>query len=85
VEWLALHVVLPLLGLAMLLALVRLIEGPSVADRVVALDLVATISVAMLGAIAIAYDESILLQPALIVALAAFLGTIAFAFYMQAE
>jgi multicomponent Na+:H+ antiporter subunit F len=85
VTWLALHVVLPLLALAMLLALVRIIEGPTVADRVVALDLIATIAVAMLGAIAIAYYEPILLQPALIVALAAFLGTIAFAFYMQAE
>ena len=84
-SWLALYVVLPLLAVAMLLALVRLVRGPSVPDRVVSVDLVTTCAVAMLGAMAIAYDEPILLQPALIVALAAFLGTIAFAFYIEAE
>lgn len=84
-NWLALYVVLPLLAVAMGLALVRLVRGPSVPDRVVSLDLVTTTAVAMLGAMAIAYDEPILLQPALVVALAAFLGTIAFAFYIEAE
>lgn len=75
-------VVLALLGFGILLAVVRLLRGPTLPDRVVAIDLIATQAVAMLASSAIAFDEPALLQPALVLTLIAFVGTVAFARYV---
>lgn len=75
-------IVLVLLTGGILLAVVRLLKGPTLPDRVVAIDLIATQSVAMLASAAIAFDEPALLQPALVLTLIAFVGTIAFARYV---
>jgi multicomponent Na+:H+ antiporter subunit F len=79
----AVDVVLVTLALAVLVAVVRLVKGPTLPDRVVALDLVASLSVAILAVAAMAFDEANLLQPALVVALVSFLGTVAFAQYLE--
>jgi multicomponent Na+:H+ antiporter subunit F len=75
-------IVLVLLAGGVLLAVVRLLRGPTLPDRVVAIDLLATQAVAMLAAAAIAFDEPALLQPALVLTLIAFVGTVAFARYI---
>jgi multicomponent Na+:H+ antiporter subunit F len=75
-------VVLVLLAGGILLAVVRLLMGPTLPDRVVAIDLIATQSVAMLASAAIAFNEPALLQPALVLTLIAFVGTVAFARYV---
>lgn len=75
-------IVLVLLTAGILLAVVRLLKGPTLPDRVVAIDLIATQSVAMLASAAIAFDEPALLQPALVLTLIAFVGTVAFARYV---
>lgn len=74
--------VLALLAAGILLAVVRLLKGPTLPDRVVAIDLIATQAVAMLAAAAIAFEEPALLQPALVLTLIAFVGTVAFARYV---
>lgn len=74
---------LPVLGLAVVLAFVRLVRGPSLPDRVVALDLIGTLSIGVIVVYAIAQDEPIFLDVAIVLALISFLGTIAFAFYVQ--
>ena len=76
-------VILPVLMLAILLTLIRLIKGPTLSDRVVALDLMTTLGIGVIAAYAIAYNEPIFLDVALIVALVSFLGTIAFAYYVE--
>lgn len=75
-------IVLVLLAGGILVAVVRLLKGPTLPDRVVAIDLIATQSVAMLASAAIAFNEPALLQPALVLTLIAFVGTIAFARYV---
>lgn len=77
--WLALAVV----GLAMFLTFVRLVRGPTLPDRVVALDLMAVLTVGMIAAYEIAMDQPILLDTATVLALVAFLGTVAFARYLE--
>lgn len=79
----AVEVVLAVLAVGVLLAVVRLVKGPTLPDRVVAIDLFASLAVAILATSAIAFDEPNLLQPALVLALVAFLGTIAFARYVE--
>ena len=75
--------VLAIIVLAMLVALARLVIGPTLPDRVVALDVVANLAVGVIAASAVAFDEPALLQPALVVALIAFVGTVAFARYLE--
>jgi multicomponent Na+:H+ antiporter subunit F len=70
-------------GLSMFLAFARLARGPSLPDRVVALDLIGTLAVGVIAAYDILTEEPILLDAATVVALVAFLGTIAFARYVQ--
>ena len=68
---------------AMLLALLRLVRGPSLPDRVVALDLFAMISVGFITALAVATDQPLYIDEAIVLALIAFLGTVAFAYFIE--
>lgn len=78
----ALQPILVALGLAVALALFRLVRGPSVADRVVALDLISLLAVGLIAAHAVAYQEPVLLDVALVIALVTFLATVSFARYI---
>lgn len=72
-----------MLCLAMLLAFVRLTIGPTVADRVVALDLLAIISVGMIIVYDVATSLPVFLDAAIVLALVGFAATIAFAKYLE--
>ena len=79
---LATRVALAMIGLAMFLTFIRLVRGPTLPDRVVALDLMGVLAVGMLAAYAVATDQPGLLDPAAVLALVGFLGTVAFARYL---
>jgi multicomponent Na+:H+ antiporter subunit F len=79
----AVTLALGMAGLAMVLAFVRLVRGPSLPDRVVALDLIGTLAVGVIAAYDILTEQPILLDAATVVALVAFLGTVAFARYIE--
>jgi multicomponent Na+:H+ antiporter subunit F len=79
----AVDVALAVLAVGILMAVVRLVKGPTLPDRVVAVDLIANQAVAVLGLLAIRFDQPTLLQPALVLALVAFVGTVAFAHYIE--
>lgn len=70
---------LALLLLAVALASLRLARGPSLADRVVALDVIAALAVALLALAAVRQRLPVLLDAALLVSLVSFVGTVAFA------
>lgn len=65
------------------LAFVRLARGPSLPDRVVALDLLAAVGVAMCGLAAIAYRLAVFLDVAMLLAVISFVGTVAFTRYLE--
>lgn len=67
------------LGVALAITFVRLILGPSLPDRVVALDLTAAIAVGLIVVDSIITGESAALDVAVIIALIAFVSTLAFA------
>lgn len=76
-------IALALLSSALFVAFFRLARGPSLPDRVVALDLISTISVAIIAVYTIITDKPVLLDVAIVLALIAFLGTVAFARYLE--
>ena len=71
--------------LSIILATVRLIRGPSLSDRVVALDLISILLVAFLVVFAFASSVQAYLDAALALALVGFLGTVAFARLINQE
>ncbi len=71
------------IGIAALLAVLRLVRGPDLANRVVALDLLSVLGVGFAAAAAVLYEDAVYLDVALILALIAFLGTVAFARYAE--
>lgn len=70
-----------LLLAAMALAFVRIAIGPTFADRVVGIDLLTILLVAVCAVYAIKVDEPAFLDIAISLALVAFLGTVALARY----
>ncbi|MDZ7343053.1 MAG: cation:proton antiporter [candidate division KSB1 bacterium] len=74
---------MPLLTLAVVFAFIRLVQGPGLPDRVVALDLIFTIGIGVIAVYAISTNQPAFLDVAIIAALIAFLGTIAFAYYLE--
>lgn len=80
---LLLIITLALFGAALLTTVWRLLIGPSLPDRVVALDLLGILLVGLICVIAIISDQIALLSVALIAALILFMGTAAFAIYLE--
>jgi multicomponent Na+:H+ antiporter subunit F len=68
---------------ALAFAVVRLVRGPTLEDRVVALDLVSMLLVAFLTLFALAVDQPAFLDAAVALALVAFLATVAFARFIE--
>lgn len=75
--------IMPALGLAIVLAFIRLLAGPSLPDRVVALDLITTIGIGIIAAYGVGAEQPVYLDVAIVVALISFVGTIAFAAYVE--
>jgi multicomponent Na+:H+ antiporter subunit F len=72
-----------LLVTAMLLAVLRLVRGPSLPMRVVALDLLSSLSVGFIAAYTVVTDKALFLDVALVLSLISFLGTVALAYYIE--
>jgi len=74
---------LSIITFSILLVLIRIAKGPSLPDRVVALDLITTTSVAFLAIYSIITNTTFFLDVGLIVGLVTFLGTVGFAYSLQ--
>lgn len=72
-----------LVGAAFVLVFVRLVRGPSLADRVVALDMVAFLAVGAIALWTLVTGVAAYLDAALVLALIAFVATVAFGRYIE--
>lgn len=68
---------------ALFVSLIRVVRGPSLPDRVVAVDLIGVSSVCLMLLEAAANKESAFLDAAVVISLLSFLGTIAYARYAE--
>jgi len=78
-----LQVILPLLACSLVIAFVRLVRGPTLPDRVVALDFMATLIIAISAVYSVETDQPAYLDAAIVLALITFMGTVAFAYYLN--
>ncbi len=76
------YIVMPIICLAIFFIMIRFIKGPQVVDRVVALDLLITVGVAFIALFSIIVNNAMFLDQAMILALIAFLSTVAFSYYI---
>jgi len=72
-----------MLSATLILAFIRLVRGPSLPDRVVALELMASLTVGFIGVYALTSDRTAFLDVAMVLALTAFLAAIGFARYLE--
>ena len=79
----ALYASLAVLSLSVLVAFGRVLRGPSLADRVVAIDFASYITMGFLGTYAILSGRETYIDAALVLGLLAFIGTIALARYIE--
>ena len=75
--------VIPVLSLSIFLVFIRLIIGPTVEDRIVAFDILTAIAIAFLSIYSLQTESIKILDVGIILALLAFLGTVAFAYYLE--
>ena len=69
--------------LSLAIAFIRLARGPTLADRVVALDMMTVTIIAVCGVVAVATGVYALLDVALVLALVGFLATVALARFAE--
>ncbi|MDX1651810.1 MAG: cation:proton antiporter [Brumimicrobium sp.] len=77
------YIIFPILNISGLLVFIRFIIGPTLSDRVIALDLLITIGISNIAIYCIIYNRPAFLDIAMIFALIAFLGTVAFSYYLE--
>jgi len=72
-----------IIGLSLLLIFIRIVIGPSIEDRIVALDLLAANAIGFIAVYSIGSGTTTFLDVGLILSILAFMGTVGFAFYLE--
>ena len=78
-------IALLMLTVAALLTFVRVVRGPTLPDRVVAIDLIGVLIVGVIVVSSAATGEQAFLDVAIVIALISFVGTVAYARYVERE
>jgi multicomponent Na+:H+ antiporter subunit F len=76
-------IVLGLLALSIVMAIVRVLRGPTAPDRVVGLDTINTIVIAGMVVFGAAYQEVIYIDVAIVYALLSYISTLFIAKYIE--
>jgi len=69
--------------LAFLLALIRLIKGPSMYDRIAAMDLMASITLGFILLYSVMIQNGLYIDIAVVISLISFIGTVAISTYLK--
>lgn len=77
------NVALVILSIAMVGFLYRVVKGPSVADRVIALDVMGITLAGIVAIVSILLNTSAFLDVILLIGILAFVGTVAFAKFLE--
>ncbi len=80
---LVLQLVFVILSVSLALVFFRLIKGPTLPDRVVALELIASLTVGFIAAYAVLTEKSDFIDVAVVLALTAFMAAVGFARYLE--
>ena len=76
-------VIIAIMSLGLLLSFIRFVKGPTASDRVIALDTVSVIAIALMVFMAHIYERFIYVDVSLVYAVLGFIGVLAFARYLE--
>jgi len=82
-EYVVTYFALPVITISILIVFIRLAKGPTIEDRIVAFDLLTSIGISFFAAYAVVTKSINILDVGIILALLAFLSTVAFAYYLE--
>jgi len=77
------QITLVTLAVALVVTFIRLVKGPTLPDRIVAMDLFGVLVVGLIVVLAASSGVRATLDAAIVIALIGFLGTIAYATYVE--
>ena len=80
-----LHVIMLLLTLSMALCFLRLLRGPDLSDRVLALDMIGVHVVALAAIYSIRMEQFVFLDIAVVAALLSYLSTVTIGRYLEQQ
>ncbi len=72
-----------IIGIGIILCLIRMVKGPTAADRAIAVDTVTTIIVALLVLLGFVFQRYVYLDVSLVYSIISFVGLIAIARYLE--
>ena len=72
-----------MLLLAFLLAFLRLLKGPKMSDRIVAMDLIASVTMAFILTYSILVKKEMYFDIVIVISLVSFIGTVAVSTYLK--
>ena len=78
-----LYIAFTFLMMAMIITLVRLLKGPSINDRIAAMDLISSIIMGIILVYAVLIQNAIYFDVPIIISLISFIGTIAVSTYLK--
>ena len=76
-------VVLTIMGVALLVAFIRLVKGPTLPDRIVAMDLIGVLVIGLIVVLGASTGVRETLDAAIVIALIGFVATVAYATYVE--
>ncbi|MBN1153573.1 hypothetical protein JXB12_01490 [candidate division KSB1 bacterium] len=79
----AAYISMVIMTISLFIAFLRLVKGPSTPDRIVALDLITMLTLGMILAYCMLTGQFVYLNTTIILALITFLGTVAYARYLE--
>jgi multicomponent Na+:H+ antiporter subunit F len=82
-DFLLIWLILPFLIFGLIFAFIRLLKGPSLPSRVIALDMMSFLGIGIIVIYAVLMDQPVFIDVAGVLALVSFLGTVAFAEYVE--
>lgn len=71
-----------IISIGMVLCIIRMVKGPTAADRAIAMDTATTVSVALLVLLGFVFNRYVYLDVALIYSIVSFVGLIAIARFL---
>ena len=78
-----LSIALILIGVSFILVIIRFLLGPSILDRVIALDVLTVSSIGLIVLVAHFFDRAIYIDVSIVYAILSFIGVIIIAKYME--
>jgi multicomponent Na+:H+ antiporter subunit F len=77
------YLIFGMLLLAFLLAFIRLLKGPDISDRIAAMDLIASITMAFILSYSVLINKAIYFDIVIVISLISFMSTVAVSTYLK--